>query len=118
MCGGIVLLPRWFKKVGPGTLREVPESDVPQSYIDRDAEATALREKLARENAHLEGVRDAYEARMRQVDEAIEAEAAVAPSGGFGGKSAAVRASSSACAIHTRSSRIAARSRAWRTEFA
>ena len=41
MCGGIVLLPRWFKKVSPGTFREVPESDVPQSYIDREAEATA-----------------------------------------------------------------------------
>ena len=41
MCGGMILLPRWFKKGGPTTLREVPESDVPQSYIDREAEATA-----------------------------------------------------------------------------
>ena len=49
LLGGMILLPRWFKKVGPGTFREVPESDVPQSYIDSEAKATALQVKRARE---------------------------------------------------------------------
>ena len=40
--GGIFLGPKWMMKVGPWLYREVPESDVPQCYID-DAAAHEVR---------------------------------------------------------------------------
>ena len=47
MCGPMLLGPKWLMKVGPGLYREVPESDVPQRYIDDEA-ANEVRLKKKR----------------------------------------------------------------------